>query len=214
MINPGSTGSYDLKRHPRGVDVGRPMRQSISKGDQSLYRVRDQCGTGHERRQNASLPRPVDEIAQRTASGAAVTVEAMFQRQLERAECLHLTDDEQIVVEKRVDDGVSGTIESRYHLDWCPPTRLISATARWWSASVIRRATPPSTTQRSAKRGSGCKMLSTVLKAKDYAALLVMVCPSVASLLTSALIWLASTPCSARRFTSESTSASISSGDC
>lgn len=42
-----------------------------------------------------------------------MVVEAVFQRQLECAESLHLADDKQIIVEKRVDDGVPGAVEGR-----------------------------------------------------------------------------------------------------
>lgn len=43
----------------------------------------------------------------------------MFQRKLERAERLHFTDNEEIVVKEGVDDGVSGAIESRRHVVRC-----------------------------------------------------------------------------------------------
>lgn len=45
-----------------------------------------------------------------------MAVEAMFQRQFERAESLDLTDNEQIIVEKRVDDGAPSAVESCAYL--------------------------------------------------------------------------------------------------
>lgn len=47
-----------------------------------------------------------------------MAVEAVFQRQLERAEGLDLTDDEQVIVEEGVDDGVAGAVEGRVDVAW------------------------------------------------------------------------------------------------
>lgn len=45
-----------------------------------------------------------------------MAVEAVFQRELECTEGLHFTDDEQIIVEEGVNDGVSSAVEGRSDL--------------------------------------------------------------------------------------------------
>lgn len=48
-----------------------------------------------------------------------MAVESMLQSQLERTECLHFTDNEEIIIEEGVDHRVSGAIESHHDVSRC-----------------------------------------------------------------------------------------------
>ncbi len=98
------------------MDVRGAVGKPIAQGDERFDRIGKGIGPRRERGKQAAFPSPVHEIAQRAPRGAAMAVEEVFQRQLERAKSLHLANDEQIIVEEGVDDGVAGTVESRADL--------------------------------------------------------------------------------------------------
>ncbi|MBN9559947.1 MULTISPECIES: hypothetical protein [unclassified Mesorhizobium] len=95
-----------------------------------------------------------------------MAVEAMFQRQLERAESLDLTDNEQIIVEKRVDDGVPSAVEGRAYL---VRYGVAETDARDRSMMIGKRHSPGDATLNDAKIGeAGIRLQNVIERLKGH----------------------------------------------
>ena len=119
LIAPGAdneaellTGQYEVA-HSGRVDLGAAVRQPIAQSDERFNRVGRAAAARNDGRQYRRLSGPIDEVAQRFTLRSTVAVEAMFQCQLERAEGLHLANDEEVIIEECVNHGVARPVERR-----------------------------------------------------------------------------------------------------
>jgi len=98
------------------MDIRTAVRKAVPQSDKRLDGIVQRDIAGCNMRKNSCFSGSINKVSQGAARRSAMAIHTKFQRQLEGAKCLDLAHDKEVIVKKRVDYGVSGSVKRRRHI--------------------------------------------------------------------------------------------------